>query len=102
MTNHFPHPSDRIHFIASQTMFHSFVVVNSLARERMRALKEKTPAAAFASSLDKHAVLLRENLLWGRAHLFHLARDPSPHTSLIFQSRLTPAIRHCNSYVELI
>ncbi|KAJ9056466.1 hypothetical protein DSO57_1032787 [Entomophthora muscae] len=86
--NHFPHPSDRIHFITSQTMYHSFSIA-------IHCTICKEP-------LQTHLQRLHESFLWGWCHLTHLTHVSSHQKRLLTQSRLALALRYYNNYLHIL
>ncbi|KAJ9051312.1 hypothetical protein DSO57_1005602 [Entomophthora muscae] len=99
--NHFPHMSDRIHFIASQAIYHSFTIVAALAKEHERALEKRTTGLAFANTVYKHLNLLKENFMWGWSNLSHLATIAG-HKTLLIQSRINLTLRYNNDCLEIL
>ncbi|KAJ9056468.1 hypothetical protein DSO57_1032789 [Entomophthora muscae] len=99
--NHFPYPSDRIHFITSQTMYHSYSIVIQVYNEYEAARRSQIHPQAFFSKLQPHLLRLHENFLWGWGHLTHLVHTSTQKT-LLTRSRLTLAIRYFNDHIQII
>ncbi|KAJ9058077.1 hypothetical protein DSO57_1016073 [Entomophthora muscae] len=87
-TNHFPCIDDRIHFIASQSMYHSYSIVTMAARAK---------ALTKPNVVDLHIKLLHSNFLWAWSHLSTL-----PHSPLLNQSRIILATRYYANCIEII
>ncbi|KAJ9083462.1 hypothetical protein DSO57_1034556 [Entomophthora muscae] len=98
---HLHFDSDSIHFITSQTLYHSFTIVVCANRAHSLALRGKSQAKDFSHILCKYFKLLEENFSWGWKHLAHLASRPSDSKLLLTQSRLALALRYHNDYIEL-
>ncbi|KAJ9068960.1 hypothetical protein DSO57_1023403 [Entomophthora muscae] len=100
--NQFPHLNDRIHFITSQAIYHSFTIILKANRDYTTACQTNTKASVFSDKLNIHLKHLKENFDWGWLHLSHLTTSPESHHRLLRQSRLTLALRHNNDYIELM
>ncbi|KAJ9055989.1 hypothetical protein DSO57_1037673 [Entomophthora muscae] len=98
--DHFPHLNDRILFISSQTMYHSYAIVVAANRGHTTALNERHQGTVLSNELKKHIARMKENFMWGWSHLSHLHRvSPSP---LLKQSRLMLVLRFQNDSLEIM
>ncbi|KAJ9080937.1 hypothetical protein DSO57_1019746 [Entomophthora muscae] len=86
LKSHFPHPSDKIHFISSQATYHSFTILMNATRDYTKAFKDRTNANVFKKTLNKHVLLMEQNFLWAWAHLKKIYTHQK---TLLLQSRLT-------------
>ncbi|KAJ9086025.1 hypothetical protein DSO57_1008538 [Entomophthora muscae] len=101
VANHFPTINDKIHFITSQAIYHSFTIVLDANRDCTLASKKKINAARFTKCLNIYFKQLPENLMWGWHNLSKLANIPCLQAALLRQSRLALALRYNNDFIEL-
>ncbi|KAJ9060618.1 hypothetical protein DSO57_1028893 [Entomophthora muscae] len=99
--NHFCF-SDHVHFVTSQTIFHSKTILLQANRDYKLALKNRSRAASFTKLFTNHLESLHENLVWGRSYLSQCTPTSQSHTTLLRQSRLALALRYNTDYIELM
>ncbi|KAJ9079503.1 hypothetical protein DSO57_1034769 [Entomophthora muscae] len=97
MRNHFPHLSDYIHYITSQTSYYSFTIILNI---HIHYTQSKGNAASFSKLLQSHVKALYRSFQWGYSNLSRLTS--STHQLLIRQSQLVLVFRHNNNYLELM
>ncbi|KAJ9059362.1 hypothetical protein DSO57_1003187 [Entomophthora muscae] len=91
--------SDYIHYIASQTTFHSFATVFSAYKNHAKATKDKSPAHIFKAFLYSHMKHLEENFMWGWRHL---SITSTRQKALLMKTRFVLALRYHSDYIELM
>ncbi|KAJ9068957.1 hypothetical protein DSO57_1023401 [Entomophthora muscae] len=102
LTNHncFPFLSDRIHFITSQAVYHSFTIVYNANIDYTLAINQKSSAACFLEKIKKYLASHHHNFMWGWNSLSQLAH--SHPSTLLRQSRLALVLRCNTDYIELM
>ncbi|KAJ9070491.1 hypothetical protein DSO57_1007422 [Entomophthora muscae] len=91
-------PSDFIHYITSQSTYHSYTTVVSAYKTYERALQGKTPSNVYRTILHNHLDHLKKNFLWGWTHLTNLA-PPKGYMLLLNKSRLMLTLRYHADYI---
>ncbi|KAJ9069514.1 hypothetical protein DSO57_1017835 [Entomophthora muscae] len=99
--NHFATIDDKIHFITSQTNYHSFTIVLNANRDYTLAIKRKMRATWFATKLTTHLKRLQENFMWGWNALSQLSAPPSSHTAVLRRCRLALKLRYNTDHIEI-
>ncbi|KAJ9075590.1 hypothetical protein DSO57_1034606 [Entomophthora muscae] len=89
--------SDRIHYITSQGIYHSFTIIAKVNRAHALSLSNKDPAFSFLQELQRYMKHLQENFLWAWNHLSQCQGNKH----LLVQSRLILTLRYHNDCIEL-
>ncbi|KAJ9048516.1 hypothetical protein DSO57_1034324 [Entomophthora muscae] len=99
--NQFLHLTDRIHYITSQTIYHSFTIVLTASRDHLLAVRGKRSTAPFIKKLNAHLNTLTENFRWGWNNLEQLVPRSASQKLLLRRSLLTLTLRYNNDHIEL-